>query len=111
MPQQEMSFWRIIIADAIEQNLSRYKQNRRSEIDFVSDMAQRDSELNDPKNVTDTDLSSAWNFADSFFDAVTAGFADVDGIPIAEAEVLLSDTVQRLREHRSIEAPLILRYG
>jgi hypothetical protein len=106
------SRWPEIIADAIEVNFDRLKSGQRADINFVDDMAQEDERLYNPKTVSsDTRLSAAWNFADSYFDAACEGFNDVDGISWDEATDLLNEIVRCLRSGEEMQHHWILRYA
>jgi hypothetical protein len=111
MGQPQDSRWAIIIANAIEANLERCLRGDSDSLSFVADMASEDVRLYDPRNVTDRNLSAAWNFADSYFDAWTHGFSKLDGIDWNDATALLTDVLCRLRDNVGIEDERVLRYA
>ena len=103
--------WRIIIADAIIRVLDGNRCGEVKIVDFVGDVGDQDADLNDPRNVTDVNLSAAWNYADSFCDAAMAGFSDVDGIEWQEATQLLHEVAIQLQNEQPITNKLVLRYA
>lgn len=112
MDKQQKERWAGIIADTTEKHLNLYSQGNLSNTRFVEDMSDRDPALYFPKNVKEEiNLSAAWNFADSFFDAASEGFGDLDGIPWEEAALLIKEVISRLRTGKPIDDPRVLRYA
>jgi hypothetical protein len=78
---------------------------------FAEAAAELDPALYDPGTVADRELSAAWNFADSYFDAQWHRFPRMDALTWSEAEAALRETAGRLEASEPIEDPRVLAYA
>ena len=99
------------IADAIDINLDRYFASTAESYTFVDDASRVYPSLYDHRNIEDRSLRAAWVFADSFFDAASEGFNDLDRVPWPEAVRLLNNVLRCLRSGAEITESVVLRYA
>ena len=113
-----MNTWdreRKLFAQVLEQSLAAYKEGRLSDLDFIADLAEKDTLLWDVKNVKDKSLDAAWNFIDTFFDAVNHGretISDKYGneITIKHCETLAQYILERFKHGLEITREELLNF-
>ena len=103
--------WANIIAEAIDENLAYYESGDIDSITFVSDMAAKEPQLYNPANVYDRNLSAAWNFADSFFDAAKQNLESVDTFSMLDATERLKQVSISLKAGVPLEDIDVLSYS
>lgn len=97
------------IAQAIKAAIAEANANATASgfVAFVEDV---NPMLADPANITDQSCNAAWNFADSFFFALSHEEDDLDGLPWSEAWAVLHSVVAHLESGRPIQDARVLKY-
>ena len=106
-------------AKILEQHFVAYKNKRWDEVDFIVQLGEANPLFINPKSTGDVSLQAAWNFSDSFFDAVYHDFTEyvilVDQndkkISKEQCEILIQYIIERFKLGKDIEDPAILSYS
>lgn len=101
---------REVVARTVRELLAHEEQGDTGRESFAKQVTEDAAGWGDPAEIQDDSLNALWNFADSYCDARSHGFRDLDGLPWGEARSLLRAAVEHAERGEPITEPRVLRY-